>query len=194
MLSKQRTLQIFKETGVLQEGHFLLTSGRHSKEYMQCAKVLQYPHFTEELCRELAVRYKDTKIDLVAAPAIGGILIAYEVAKILKAKVIFAERENGKMTFRRGFRINEGERVLVVEDVITTGGSVLEVIEAVKEKNGLVQGVGVFVDRSNGRVKPAPRIEALLQMEIESYHPDQCPLCAQGLPIIKPGSKKTLGY
>lgn len=191
MLSAEKILGIFRETQVLQEGHFLLTSGRHSNQYMQCAKVLQYPHFTETLCRELASRFKGDEIHVVAAPAIGGILIAYEVAKILGTRMVFAERENGKMTFRRGFEIDQDENVLVVEDVITTGGSVREVIEAVTEKGAKIGGVGVFVDRSNGRVKFNAKTEALLSMEIKSYEPAECPWCKQGLPIIKPGSRKS---
>lgn len=190
MLSEEEILGIFRETQVLQEGHFLLTSGKHSNQYMQCAKVLQYPRFTETLCRELASKFKGEEIDVVAAPAIGGILIAYEVARILQTRVVFAERENGKMTFRRGFELDEDENVLVVEDVITTGGSVHEVIEAVKGKGANLRGVGVFVDRSNGQVKFDVRMEALLRMEIKSYEPEECPWCKQGMPIIKPGSRK----
>lgn len=190
MLSEEEILGIFRETQVLQEGHFLLTSGKHSNQYMQCAKVLQYPRFTETLCRELAFKFKGEEIDVVAAPAIGGILIAYEVARILQTRVVFAERENGKMTFRRGFELDEDENVLVVEDVITTGGSVHEVIEAVKGKGANLRGVGVFVDRSNGQVKFDVRMEALLRMEIKSYEPEECPWCKQGMPIIKPGSRK----
>lgn len=190
MLSEEEILGIFRETQVLQEGHFLLTSGKHSNQYMQCAKVLQYPRYTETLCHELASKFKGEEIHVVAAPAIGGILIAYEVARILQTRMVFAERENGRMTFRRGFELAEDENVLVVEDVITTGGSVHEVIEAVKEKGANLRGVGVFVDRSNGRVKFDVRTEALLRMEIKSYEPEECPWCKRGMSLIKPGSRR----
>lgn len=189
VLSEKEIMEIFRETKVLQEGHFLLTSGRHSSQYMQCARVLQYPRFTEMLCRELAGRFKREEIDVVVAPAIGGILIAYEVAKILETRAIFAEREKGRMSFRRGFEIDEDENVLVVEDVITTGGSVQEVIDAVREQGGNIRGVGVFVDRSNGKVRFSPRTEALLTMDIVSYPPEECPLCREGKPLVKPGSR-----
>lgn len=190
MMTEKEILEIFRETKVLREGHFKLTSGRHSKQYMQCAMVLQYPRFTEMLCQELARRFKGEEIDVVVAPAIGGILVAYEVAKVLQTRALFAEREEGKMTFRRGFSIEEDENVLVVEDVITTGGSVVEVIQAVKERGGNVRGVGVFVDRSGGNVHLGVKTEALVTMEIQSYDPEECPLCREGIPMVKPGSRK----
>ena len=136
MLSKDRVIEIFKETEVLLEGHFQLTSGRHSNQYMQCAKILQYPNYAEEIAKGLAEEFKDDNIDMVVGPAMGGIIIAYELARQLKCKNLFAEREDGKMTLRRGFTIPKGTRVLVAEDVITTGGSVREVIDIVKEQGG----------------------------------------------------------
>jgi|LSQX01.3.fsa_nt_gb orotate phosphoribosyltransferase len=190
MLSEKEIMRIFRETQVWQEGHFLLTSGRHSGEYIQCARVLQYPRFTETLCYELAKKFKGEEIDVVAAPAVGGIIIAYEVAKILQTRAIFAERENGKMVFRRGFEIDEDEKVLVVEDVITTGGSVQEVIQAVRAAGGDVRGVGVFVDRSGGKAKFDTRVEALLTVTIKTYSPEECPLCREQIPLVKPGSRK----
>ncbi|NLY88118.1 MAG: orotate phosphoribosyltransferase [Firmicutes bacterium] len=189
-MSEKEIMKIFRETKVWQEGHFLLTSGRHSGEYIQCARVLQYPRFTETLCYDLAKRFKGEEIDVVAAPAVGGIIIAYEVAKILQTRAIFAERENGKMIFRRGFEIDEDEKVLVVEDVITTGGSVREVIQAVRATGGDVRGVGVFVDRSGGKVKLDTRVEALLTVTIKTYSPEECPLCREQKPLLKPGSRK----
>lgn len=190
MLSEKEIMRIFRETKVWQEGHFLLTSGRHSGEYIQCARVLQYPRFTETLCFELAKRFKGEEIDVVAAPAVGGIIIAYEVAKILQTRAIFAERENGKMVFRRGFEIDEDEKVLVVEDVITTGGSVREVIQAVRACGGDIRGVGVFVDRSSGKVSFDTRVEALLNVTIKTYSPEECPLCREQKPLLKPGSRR----
>ncbi|HHU83143.1 MAG TPA: orotate phosphoribosyltransferase [Firmicutes bacterium] len=189
-MSEKEIMRIFRETKVWQEGHFLLTSGRHSGEYIQCARVLQYPRFTETLCFELAKRFKGEEIDVVAAPAVGGIIIAYEVAKILQTRAIFAERENGKMVFRRGFEIDEDEKVLVVEDVITTGGSVREVIQAVRACGGDIRGAGVFVDRSGGKVSFDTRVEALLNVTIKTYSPEECPLCREQKPLVKPGSRK----
>ena len=141
MMTSKEIMEVFRETNVLREGHFKLTSGRHSRQYLQCAQVLQYPRFTESLCQELARRFKGEEIDVVIAPAIGGIIIAYEVAKVLGTRSVFAERgEDGKMTIRRGFTIEDDENVLVVEDVITTGGSVNEVIQLVRERGGQCAG------------------------------------------------------
>ena len=191
MMTSKEIMEVFRETNVLREGHFKLTSGRHSRQYLQCAQVLQYPRFTESLCQELARRFKGEEIDVVIAPAIGGIIIAYEVAKVLGTRSVFAERgEDGKMTIRRGFTIEDDENVLVVEDVITTGGSVNEVIQLVRERGGNVRGVGVFVDRSGGRIHFGVKTEALLSMEIQSYEPEECPLYKEGVPVYKPGSRK----
>ncbi|HHV72223.1 MAG TPA: orotate phosphoribosyltransferase [Clostridia bacterium] len=190
MLSRKRVLSIFQETGVLQEGHFLLTSGLHSAYYLQCAQVLQYPEYTEELCRGIVEAFKDANIDLVIGPALGGVLLSYEVGKQLKIRSIFAEREAGKMTLRRGFKIDPGQKVLVVEDVITTGGSVKEVIDLVEQSGGEVVGVGLLVDRSGGKVDFGVPTHALIKLDIETYSPETCPLCKQGaIPAIKPGSR-----
>lgn len=190
MLEQKEILEIFRETKVLREGHFRLTSGKHSKKYMQCAQVLQYPKFTEKLCEDLARRFKGRELHVVVAPAIGGIIIAYEVAKVLGVRALFTEREDGKMTFRRGFDLEDDENVLIVEDVITTGGSVLEVMETVKERGANICGVGVLVDRSAGKVHFGVKKEALLTMEIETWEPEECPLCKEGIPIIKLGNRK----
>lgn len=189
MLTQERIIEILKEAQVLQEGHFLLTSGRHSGKYMQCAKLFQYTKYSEELCRELAEKFKNDGIDVVIGPAIGAIQMSYEVSRHLGVKNIFAERENGKMTLRRGFTIEPGQRVLVVEDVVTTGGSVREVIDIVQAHGGIVAGVGVVVDRTAGKVDFGTRLESVVSMEIESYEPDECPLCKEGKPIVKPGSR-----
>lgn len=189
-MKKEEIMQIFSQTGALLEGHFILTSGRHSNQYMQCARVLQYPDHTETLARIIAGRYRDDRIEVVIAPAVGGILVAYEVARQLGVKAIFCEREEGRMTLRRGFTIEPGQRVLVVEDVITTGGSVQEVIDVVREWQGEVIGVGVLVDRSGGKVDFGIRTEAVLTLDIESFPAEDCPLCREGkAPAVKPGSR-----
>lgn len=190
MLSKQDILDIFRQSEALLEGHFRLTSGNHSDRYIQCAQVLQYPHYTELLCRELATEFQGKGIDVVIGPAMGGIIIAYEVARVLGVKGLFTEREQGKMVLRRNFHINPGSKVLVVEDVITTGGSVQEVINVVNDLGGVVSGVGVLVDRSGGKVDFGVPLFSLLSLNIDVFHPDTCPLCKQDVPLVKPGSRQ----
>lgn len=182
--------RVFKQTGLMLEGHFLLTSGRHSNRYMQCAKLFQYPEYSEMICQDLARRFAGQKIDLVVGPALGGIIMSYEMARQLKVPNIFAERENGSMTLRRGFSIPKGAKVLVVEDVVTTGGSVREVMDIVAAEGAEVIGVCVVVDRSGGKIEFGVPFEAAYETEIESYEPSQCPLCEQGLELVKPGSRK----
>lgn len=190
MLTKEEVLHIFEETGVLQEGHFILTSGRHSKRFMQTAQVLQYANLTERLCHSLAEQFQNERIDVVISPAVGGILVGYEVSRILGVKNIFCERENGEMRLRRGFEIDHGARVLVIEDVVTTGGSVKEVINIVEQVGGIIAGVGVLVDRSNRAVNFGYPLRSLLSIAIDSYPADQCPLCESGeIPALKPGSR-----
>lgn len=190
MLNEKRVIEILEESKVLLKGHFLLTSGRHSNEYMQCAQILQYPEFTEELAKGLAEEFKEDKIDMVIGPAMGGVIIAYEMARQLKVKNLFAERENGKMVLRRGFTIPEGTRVLIAEDVITTGGSVVEVAEVVREQGGEVVGVAVLVDRSNGAINFGTKLRAALTTEVKSYEAQECPLCKEGkIDLVKPGSR-----
>ena len=182
--------RIFKQTGLMLEGHFLLTSGRHSNRYMQCAKLFQYPEYSEMICKDLADRFAGQKIDMVVGPAVGGIIMSYEMARQFKVPNIFAERENGAMTLRRGFSIPEGAKVLVVEDVVTTGGSMREVMDIVAEAKAEVVGVCVVVDRSGGKIDFGVPFEAAYETEIQSYEPSQCPLCEQGLELVKPGSRK----
>ena len=182
--------RIFKQTGLMLEGHFLLTSGRHSNRYMQCAKLFQYQEYSEMICKDLADRFAGQKIDMVVGPAVGGIIMSYEMARQFKVPNIFAERENGAMTLRRGFSIPEGAKVLVVEDVVTTGGSVREVMDIVAEAKAEVVGVCVVVDRSGGKIDFGVPFEAAYETEIQSYEPSQCPLCEQGLELVKPGSRK----
>ncbi len=185
-------LEIFKKTGALLEGHFLLTSGRHSNMYFQCAKVLQYPEYTEKVCRILADHFKDYDIDTVISPAMGGIIVGQEVARQLNKRSIFAEREDKKLTLRRGFTIEPGEKILVCEDVVTTGGSVFEVIDIVKGQGGEVVGIGYIVDRSNGKVDFGYPQKSTMKMEVISYTPDECPLCKENIPLVKPGSRKVI--
>ncbi len=189
MMTTEEILSVFRETGVMLEGHFLLTSGRHSDRYMQCARLFEHPRHSELLCAELARRFDGEKIDLVIGPALGGIIMSYEVSRALNARNIFAERQDGVMTIRRGFSVKEGERVLVVEDVVTTGGSVREVLALLEAEKADIVGVGVIVDRSAGKVDFGYRLESLVSMEVTSYPPDECPICKTGLPLVKPGSR-----
>ncbi|SHJ96428.1 orotate phosphoribosyltransferase [Desulforamulus aeronauticus] len=188
-MTREEIIQIFEKTSAMLSGHFRLTSGKHSNRYFQCAQVLQHPQHTEKLCRELAGRFAGLGVETVIGPAMGGILVSHEVARALGVRSLFTERENGSMALRRNFTIAPGEKVLVVEDVITTGGSVAEVIKVVRSLGGEVVGVGVLVDRSNGQADLGVRTEALLSVTVETYEPEQCPLCAQGIPAVKPGSR-----
>ena len=189
-MANENILEIFKKTNALLSGHFLLTSGRHSNQYFQCAMVLQYPEYNGILAAIIAEQFKDKEIDTVISPAIGGICVGQEVARQLNKKFIFAERDDSKLTLRRGFSINEGEKFLVCEDVVTTGGSVFEVMDIVKENKGTVVGVGMIVDRSNGKVDFGVPQVSTLKLEVVSYQPDECPLCKEGLPAVKQGSRK----
>ncbi|MGB9802783.1 orotate phosphoribosyltransferase [Desulfofundulus sp.] len=196
MLSREEILSIFKKTGAMLSGHFVLTSGRHSDRYFQCARVLEHPRYCELLCRELAQRWANEgleDVDTVIGPALGGILVSYEMARVLGARSLFTERENGVMTLRRGFEISPGERVLVVEDVITTGGSVREVIAVVQETGAQVVGAAALIDRSDGTVDLGVPLRALLTIPAISYVPEECPLCRQGIPAVKPGSRHLSG-
>lgn len=189
-LTSEEILNIFKETEALLEGHFILTSGLHSGAYFQCAKVFQYPWMGEKLCKDMGDRFQDEKIDVVVSPAVGGIVVGQEVARLLQVRSIFTERVEAKMTLRRGFEISEGENVLVVEDVTTTGGSVKEVIDAVKSYGGEIVAVAAVVDRSGGKVKFGVPYFSLFQMEVTNYSPDNCPLCQSGSTAVKPGSRE----
>jgi orotate phosphoribosyltransferase len=189
-LNENEIFAIFRETGALLEGHFLLTSGKHSNVYFQCAKVLQYPDYTKQICELIAEQFESYEFETVVAPAMGGIIVGYEVARQLNKKFIFTEREDKNMTLRRGFGLNENEKVLVCEDVITTGGSVYEVINIVKNHKAEVVGVGAIVDRSGGKVKFDSPLFTTLQINAETYTPEDCILCRENIPVIKPGSRK----
>lgn len=181
--------QLLVDTGAILEGHFLLTSGLHSPIYVEKFQVLQYPEHTARLCAALAERFADCNVELVIGPVTGGVLLAHEVGKNLGTRAIFTERENGKMTLRRGFTIKQGERVLIVEDIVTTGGSVQEVIDVVREHGGNPVGVGMLVDRSGGTVKFGIPSQALLNLSVPAYNPATCPLCKRKLPFTKRGSR-----
>lgn len=189
-MTRGKALKIFKQTGALLEGHFRLTSGLHSPQYFQCARVLQYPHHAEVFCREIADHFRAAGIDVVISPAIGGIVVGQEVARLLGCRAIFAERETEVMTLRRGFEIAAGEKALAVEDVVTTGGSVKEVIALAQQAGAEVMGAAFIVDRSSGRAQFDVPFFATLQMEVVTYQPDECPFCRQGIPVVKPGSRK----
>ncbi|HEY3281000.1 MAG TPA: orotate phosphoribosyltransferase [Armatimonadota bacterium] len=182
-------LEIFRDCGALLEGHFLLSSGRHSPTYFEKAQVLQFPAHVQHLCAELARRFRPELISVVVSPTTPGILLGYEMGRQLDRRAIFAEREEGKRVLRRGFHITEGEAVLVVDDIQTTGLSVREVMELVREQGGEVVGVALLVDRSNGAVDLGVRTEVLLKMDVVSWEPAECPLCKEGVPLEAPGSR-----
>jgi len=188
--TEQQTLAMFQQTGALLEGHFQLTSGMHSPRYLQCALVLQYPERAAWIGEQLAAHFRNDQVSAVVAPAIGGIIVAHEAARALGVRALFTERENGAMTLRRGFHLDAGERVLVVEDVVTTGGSTRETIDAVTRAGGVVVGAGSVIDRSGGAVDIGVRRVALLTLDVPAYDPAACPLCREGTPAIKPGSRK----
>ncbi len=192
-MTQEKVLKIFEENGALLKGHFLLSSGLHSPRYLQCALVLQHPATAEKLGAELAAKIKADervgRIDLVIAPALGGVIVAHEVARALGVRALFTEREDGVMKLRRGFQIDPDERALVVEDVITTGGSTQEVIEVVRQQGGKVVGVGSLIDRSGGRVDLSVPRHALAVLEVPTYRPEDCPLCREGSAPVKPGSR-----
>lgn len=192
MITQQRVMEILKEAGVLLEGHFRLTSGRHSNKYLQCAKIFRNTKYSEELCAALAEQYRGDGVQVVIGPAMGAVQMAYEVSRHLQCENFFTERdEEGKMTLRRGFAVNPGEKVLVVEDVVTTGGSVREVIDLVQAAGGVVVGVGSIVDRTGGKIDFGVPFKAVVSVAVESWEPEECPLCKAGAPApIKPGSRK----
>ena len=173
-LNDKEILEMFQKSGALLQGHFLLTSGRHSNIYFQCAKVLQYPEYNEKVCSIIADFFKSFEIDTVISPAIGGIVVGQEVARQLNIRSIFAEREDKALTLRRGFSLSEGEKVLVCEDVVTTGGSVFEVIDIVKNSGAKVVGVGFIVDRSNGNVNFGYPQISTLKIDATSFLPNEC--------------------
>jgi orotate phosphoribosyltransferase len=190
IIKTEEVMKKFEDAGAIQKGHFKLTSGVHSDTYIQCAQVMQHPGFMHNLCSELGKKFRGDDIDVIVGPAIGGIIMAHVMAQVLGpwVRAIFTERENGKMTLRRSFEIKEGEKVIVVEDVTTTG--VREVMDIVKSRQGKVVGVGVLIDRSGGKVDFGIKTEKLLTVDIKTYLPEECPLCKKGIPVAKPGSRE----
>ena len=188
MMTQEEVRALLVKTGAIMDGHFLLTSGLHSPHYVEKFNVLQHPAYTAQLCAAMAEKFKDAEIETVVGPVTGGILLAHETGKSLGTRAIFTERVDGKMTFRRGFSLREGERVLIVEDIVTTGGSIKEVIEVVKAAGAVPVAVSMLVDRSGGKADfgDVPHT-ALLTMDVETYSPDTCPLCAKGVPMTKRG-------
>ena len=189
MNDQDQLIDIFQKTGALLEGHFILTSGQHSPTYFQCAKVLQYPEYLHKFSKEIVNHFQDINIDIVISPAVGGIVLGTEIGRQLNKQTVFAEREQGVMTLRRGFEIFSDSNVLVVEDVITTGGSVKEVIELVKSSGAEVAGVGVLVDRSGGKVKLHEKQFCVTELEAVSYGDDEIPEDLANIPVLKPGSR-----
>jgi len=191
VINTEEVMRKFEEAGAIQRGHFKLTSGVHSDIYIQCAQVMQYPEFMNNLCSELGKKFRGDDVDVIVGPAVGAIIMAHIMARVLGpwVRAIFTERENGKMTLRRSFKIKKGEKVLVVEDVTTTGSSVKEVIDIVKERQGKVVGVGALIDRSGGKIDFGVKTRSLLTLDIKTYLPEVCPLCKKGIPAVKPGSR-----
>jgi len=192
-MSSDEILALFKERGALLQGHFKLTSGLHSDSYLQCAQLLQYSCDADRLGAELARKFKDptrdAPINAVVAPALGGIILGYVIARPLGARSIFAERVDGKFVLRRGFGLAPGENVIVAEDVLTTGGSVRELIAVIEEARAHVVGIASLADRSEKSLQFAAKKESLLRLPLVTYQPDNCPLCKEGIPLVKPGSR-----
>jgi orotate phosphoribosyltransferase len=188
-MNSEQVIRQFKDTDALLEGHFVLSSGRHSSQYLQCALALQYPADAANFGRAIAEHFTEAGVETVSSPAIGGLVIGYAVAEALNVRFIWTERQEGAMTLRRGFSLRPGERVLVVEDVITTGGSTRECIAALEQGGGKVVAAASIVDRSNGAADVGvPRI-SLVQTDVPSYKPEECPMCARGDKAYKPGSR-----
>jgi orotate phosphoribosyltransferase len=192
LLPADSVLELLQRYGAVQEGHFLLTSGLHSPQYVQCALVLQHPDIAAHFARQIVDRFRHDRVQTVIGPAIGGITLAYEVARQLGARAIWAERVDGRMALRRSFTVSPQEAVLVVEDVVTTGGSANEVARLAELLGALVVGVGAIVDRSGGAHAFAVRFEPLLRLAAQAYPAEECPLCLAAVPLTKPGSRVPL--
>ena len=191
-MDSEALLDLFRKSGALLEGHFRLSSGLHSSGYLQCALVLQHPASAELLGRELAALVSALRATVVLSPALGGVVIGQEVGRALGVRAMFAERQDGVLTLRRGFTLGETDRVLVIEDVLTTGGSTRETIQVARAAGGRVVGAGAIVNRSGKAPDLDVEFHALVELSLPTYEPEKCPLCAQGLPVVKPGSRPVL--
>lgn len=189
MPTRDELLDLFRQSGALLEGHFRLSSGLHSSGYLQCALVLQDPRRAERLGEAIASRVRSLRPSVVLSPALGGVIIGHEVARALGVRGLFAERQDGVLVLRRGFTIGDADRVLIVEDVLTTGGSTKETMRVATEAGGHVVGAASIVDRSGGSARFDVPFDALLAVDLPTYEPDACPLCGQGVPVVKPGSR-----
>jgi orotate phosphoribosyltransferase len=196
-MNQGEVMEVLRSYGVLQHGHFKLSSGRHSDTYLQCARVLQYPHLAESFGQAIANRYRsegaeESPIDVVVSPAVGGIVLGFAVALEMGCRMVFSERESGRMTLRRGFEIYPAERALVVEDVVTTGGSLAEVVDLVRSAGAEVVGVASLVDRTSGTEVPFS-LQSLAVVQAKSWDPSECALCRSGEPVHSPGSRRLSG-
>lgn len=186
-MNAAEVIKIFKETGALLDGHFLYASGRHGRQFLQAARVMQYPQYTEQLCAALAARFAEASVELVVGPATGGIVLAYETARHLRCRAAYTEKDGaGGMALKRGFSLKPGTRVLVVEDIITTGGSVKKSIAHLENRGAEIAGVGVLIDRSAGEAEFPCVFEALARIDMESWALETCALCAAKIPVIDP--------
>jgi orotate phosphoribosyltransferase len=190
-MTRDELLDLFRRSGALLEGHFRLSSGLHSAGYLQCALVLQHPQSAELLGRAVADKVRELRANVVLSPALGGVVIGHEVGRALGVRAIFAERQDGALMLRRGFMLGETDRILVVEDVLTTGGSTRETMQVATAAGGRVVGAASIVDRSGGKASFDVPFASLLDVDLATHEPDRCPLCAQGMPVTKPGSRPT---
>ncbi len=188
----QEAEEIFQKSGAILKGHFLLASGLHSPVYWEKFQVLQYPSYTEQLCRRIAAHFQKQRVQVVAGPTTGGIILAFEVARQLGVRGIFAEKESAQRVFRRAFTISPGERVLIVDDILTTGSSIREVMAAVAESGGIAVGIGVLVDRAEQAMQFGVPLFSCHHAITQSYTPEDCPLCSAGIPLVKPGSSQKI--
>ena len=188
-MNTNELLDLFRKSGALLEGHFRLSSALHSSGYLQCALVLSHPQHAETLGRAIAEKTRELRPTVVLSPALGGVVIGHEVGRALGVRAMFAERQDGELTLRRGFMVSETDRVLVIEDVLTTGGSTRETMQVATAAGGHVVGGASIVDRSTTALKFEVPFSALLKIDLPTFEPDKCPMCAQGLPVTKPGSR-----
>lgn len=193
MFYEEELLEVLKSHEALRKGHFVLSSGFHSDTYIQCMNVLKYPALANRIAIAMSEPYFDVPIDVVVAPAVGGVVLGFAVAQALDKRFVFAERENGQMALRRGFKLYEGERVLIVDDVVTKGGSLKEVIDLVKDAGAKIVGINCLIDRGEDKIFAEP-LASLIKVPTISYKPEECPLCMKKVPLISPGSRRLLKF